>query len=103
MEAHGINAVGQIIGWGMHGGRTNAFLLRLDLELADKEAKGQTSTPPGLPAAAPDPGSFVTEDCIRPFHDIWSRPSARIGSQPSAGKGLAEIHKMRTFQPWLKW
>jgi probable HAF family extracellular repeat protein len=27
MEARGINAAGQIIGWGMHGGRTNAFLL----------------------------------------------------------------------------
>ena len=48
---------------------TLAFLLRLNLELADKEAKGQTITPPGLPAAAPDPGSFVTEDCIRPFYD----------------------------------
>ena len=27
MEARGINASGQIVGWGMHGGRTNAFLL----------------------------------------------------------------------------
>jgi hypothetical protein len=41
----------------------------LNLELADREAKVQTITPPGLPAAAPDPGSFVTEDCIRPFQD----------------------------------
>jgi hypothetical protein len=48
---------------------TLAFLLRLNLELADREAIGQTLTPPGLPAAAPDPGSFVTEDCTRPFHD----------------------------------
>ena len=46
-----------------------AFLLRLNRELADKEAKGQNITPSGLPAAAPDPGSFVTEDCIRPFYD----------------------------------
>jgi hypothetical protein len=46
-----------------------AFLLRLNLELADKEAKGQTIRPPGLPAAAPDPGNLVTEDCIRPFYD----------------------------------
>jgi hypothetical protein len=48
---------------------TLAFLLRLNLELADKETEGQTITPPGLPAAALDPGSFVTEDYIRPFHD----------------------------------
>lgn len=27
MEAHSINAAGQIVGWGMRGGRTNAFLL----------------------------------------------------------------------------
>ena len=27
MEARGINTAGQIVGWGMHGGRTNAFLL----------------------------------------------------------------------------
>ncbi len=27
MEARGMNMAGQIIGWGMHGGRTNAFLL----------------------------------------------------------------------------
>ena len=46
-----------------------AFLLRLNLELTDKEAEGQTITPPGLAAAAPDPGSIVTEDCIRPFYD----------------------------------
>lgn len=79
------------------GGNTLAFLLSFDLELADKEAKGQTITRPGLPPAAPDPGSFVTEDCIRPFYDTQSRPAAQVGSQPSAGKGLAEIHKMRTF------
>jgi probable HAF family extracellular repeat protein len=27
MVAHGINDAGQIVGWGMHGGHTNAFLL----------------------------------------------------------------------------
>jgi probable HAF family extracellular repeat protein len=27
MEARSINAAGQIVGWGMHGGHTNAFLL----------------------------------------------------------------------------
>ena len=46
-----------------------AFLLRLNLELANKETKSETITPRGLPAAAPNPGSFVTKDCIRPFYD----------------------------------
>ena len=46
-----------------------AFLLRVNVELADREAEGQTITPPSLPAAAPDPRSFVTEDCIWPFYD----------------------------------
>ena len=27
MEARSINAAGQIVGWGMHAGHTNAFLL----------------------------------------------------------------------------
>jgi hypothetical protein len=27
MEARSVNAAGQIVGWGMHGGHTNAFLL----------------------------------------------------------------------------
>jgi len=58
------------VAYGMEaGGDTLGFLLRLNLELADKEAEGQTITPPGLPAVAPDSGSFVTEDCIRPFYD----------------------------------
>jgi len=42
-----------------------AFLLRLNLELADKEAKGQSITPPGLPAFASARQEFVTQDCIR--------------------------------------
>jgi hypothetical protein len=43
-----------------------AFLLQLNLTLAEQEAKGQPITPPGLPAFVPAPASFVTDDCIRP-------------------------------------
>jgi hypothetical protein len=42
-----------------------AFLLKLNLELADKEAKGEVITPPGLPAFVPEPESFVSRDCVR--------------------------------------
>jgi hypothetical protein len=43
-----------------------AFLLKLNLELADKESKGEPITPPGLPQNYPDPKKLVTEDCIKP-------------------------------------
>jgi hypothetical protein len=42
-----------------------AFLLKLNLELADKEAKGEPITPPGLPSNYPDAQKLVTEDCIK--------------------------------------
>ena len=42
-----------------------AFLLKLNLELADKESKGKPITPPGLPAFVPEPESFVSRDCVR--------------------------------------
>jgi hypothetical protein len=43
---------------------TLAFLLRLNLELADREAKGRVITPPGFPVAAANCSVFVTPDCI---------------------------------------
>jgi hypothetical protein len=43
-----------------------AFLLKLNLELADKETKGEPITPPGLPSNYPDAKKLVTEDCIKP-------------------------------------
>ncbi|MGB7747138.1 MAG: hypothetical protein WBN75_07615 [Verrucomicrobiia bacterium] len=43
-----------------------AFLLKLNLELADKEAKGEPITPPGLPSTYPDAKKLVTADCIQP-------------------------------------
>ena len=42
-----------------------AFLLKLNLELAEKEKHGQAITPPGLPAFVPEPGSFISRDCVR--------------------------------------
>jgi hypothetical protein len=41
-----------------------AFLLKLNLELADKESKGQSITPPGLPPFVPNPAEFVSQDCV---------------------------------------
>ena len=41
-----------------------AFLLKLNLELADKESKGESITPPGLPSFVPNPADFVSKDCI---------------------------------------
>jgi hypothetical protein len=41
-----------------------AFLLKLNLELADKEAKSEAITPPGLPAFVPKPADFVSKDCV---------------------------------------
>lgn len=42
-----------------------AFLLRLNLALAEQEAKGQSITPPGLPAFVPAPDTFISRDCVR--------------------------------------
>jgi hypothetical protein len=42
-----------------------AFLLKLNLELADKEAKGERITPPGLPSSITKPAEFVSKDCVR--------------------------------------
>jgi hypothetical protein len=43
-----------------------AFLLRLNLDLADKEAKGQPITPPGLHAMADGGDDCISSDCITP-------------------------------------
>ena len=43
---------------------TLAFLLRLNLELASKEAGGESITPPGLPTSVTSPAEFVTGDHI---------------------------------------
>ncbi|MGA9777090.1 MAG: hypothetical protein WBS33_02355 [Verrucomicrobiia bacterium] len=42
-----------------------AVLLKLNLALADKESKGESITPPGLPALVENPKDFIGQDCIR--------------------------------------
>ena len=43
---------------------TLAFLLALNLELADKEAKGDPITPPGLPVPAGEAAECMSKDCV---------------------------------------
>ena len=45
---------------------TLAFLLRLNLQLADEEASGQPVTVPGIPPFLSSPVTLVSNDCIRP-------------------------------------
>ena len=42
-----------------------ASLLALNLELADKEAKGHSISPPGLPGFVSTGQDFVSPDCIQ--------------------------------------
>lgn len=44
---------------------TLAFLLHLNLELANMETKGETITPPGLPAIVTPGERFISPDCIQ--------------------------------------
>ena len=60
---------------------TLAFLLRLNLALADKEAKVGPVTPPGLPASVRSPGDFITPDCIR-VPDSAPGGVGRSGEEP---------------------
>ena len=46
------------------GEDTLAFLLAQNLELADKEAKGEQITAPGLPVPAGGAAEFMSEDCV---------------------------------------
>jgi hypothetical protein len=43
-----------------------AFLLKLNLELADKEAAGESIRGPGLPDIIKDRAAYVTKDCVTP-------------------------------------
>lgn len=42
-----------------------AFLLDLNLKLAEREGNGETITGPGLPPIIENPKKYVTEDCVR--------------------------------------
>jgi hypothetical protein len=52
--AYGINENEDILG----------FLLRLNLQLADKEASGETIAPPGLPPMSVGQAGWISDDCI---------------------------------------
>lgn len=42
-----------------------AFLLNLNLELAEKEANKEKIIGPGLPPMIESPAEFITDDCIK--------------------------------------
>jgi hypothetical protein len=42
-----------------------AFLLDLNLTLADKEKAGEPITPPGIPIPKAERHGFMTDDCVR--------------------------------------
>jgi hypothetical protein len=65
-EVHAALDSGVRAPYGMKGQQDPlAFLLRLNLALADKEAQGEPITPPGLPALIPSSQEFVTSDCVQ--------------------------------------
>ena len=43
-----------------------SFLLALNLELSDREKRGERVVPPGLPPCVTDKRQFVTNDCVAP-------------------------------------
>jgi len=43
-----------------------AQLLELNLAVAQRLEKSEPVTPPGIPATFPNPGTLVSDDCIRP-------------------------------------
>jgi SAM-dependent methyltransferase len=64
-DAHGTLDAAVRAAYGMKGKEDIlAFLLKLNLELAEKESKGESITPPGLPSFMPNPADFVTKDCV---------------------------------------
>lgn len=42
-----------------------SFLLRLNLELAEREARGEPVLPPGPPPSFPNSSALVSDDCVR--------------------------------------
>jgi SAM-dependent methyltransferase len=47
---------------------TLAFLLKLNLQLATKESKGEPILPPGLPPIISNAKEFISPDCVRPVN-----------------------------------
>jgi hypothetical protein len=62
------------------GEDTLAFLLRLNLELADLESKWKAITPPGLPAHAAQRSDFVTTATSAFLRKVFNRHEAASGN-----------------------
>jgi hypothetical protein len=71
-----------------------AFLLKLNLELADKEADGKYITPPGLPAFVKDPKTFISADCVR----VEKTKSKDVSTRESAA-AAAKFHSLHEEPP----
>jgi probable HAF family extracellular repeat protein len=90
MEARGVNTAGQIIGWGMHGGHTNAFLLT--------PVSGPTLVTSAPSSEIVGPGGMVTlqmqMNASEPLnyqwlHDGMPIPGATNSTLPLSGMGMA--------------
>lgn len=90
MEARGMNTAGQIIGWGMHGGHTNAFLLT--------PVAGPTMMTSAPGSEIVGPGAMVTlrmqMTASEPLtyqwlHDGMPIPGATDSTLPLPGMGMA--------------
>ena len=66
-----------------------AFLLKLNLELADKETKGEAITPPGLPAFVKEPKSFISADCVS-----VDEPKTKDSSTRESAAAAAKFHSL---------
>ena len=66
-----------------------AFLLKLNLELADKETKGEVIMPPGLPAFVKDPKTFISEDSVS-----VDKPKTKDTSTAESAAAAAKFHSL---------
>jgi hypothetical protein len=55
-----------------------AQLLELNLAVAQRIEKGESVTPPGIPANFPKPETLISEDCIRPPRNLVSTPQPTV-------------------------
>jgi probable HAF family extracellular repeat protein len=85
MEARGINASGQIVGWGMLGGRTNAFLLTpVSAPVMTLSAPGAQIVGPGTPVTL-----TMQMSAGEPLTYQWLRDGTPIPGQTNQTLNLA--------------
>ena len=75
-----------------------AFLLKLNLECAAREAAGEKITPPGLPAFVASPGDFVTKDCVT-VDEPGAREPAPDGSTSQSYADAAHYYCIKEEPP----